>query len=208
MIFRTTIYAAMLVAGLLVHQGVAAAQDCDGEDCPATAKAKPLDIMQFMREQAASTRTAMPRHSPRRPTAKVHRPVQKVHRPVHRAIAARQKPVQVPPEAAASFASPSVPPAPAAESNPASPAAEAPPAETVGAAVSSGPNVQLVDAGEFNDIDRKADVGPPPSVRLAPVEVSRTSREQTGTSWLRWIWSAVGSAFAALATAVHQLLRL
>jgi hypothetical protein len=73
----------------------------------------------------------------------------------------------------------------------------------VGAAVSNGPNVQLVDAGDLNDIDRKADIGPPPSVR-----VSETRREQASTSWLQWIWSAVGGAFAALATAVHQLLRL
>ena len=208
MIFRTTIYGAMLVAGLLVHQGVAAAQDCDGEDCAPPAKAKPLDIMQFMREQAASTRIAGPRHTHPRMTAKVHHPARRV-------VAARRKPVQMPVEAAASFASrpepkepPSVQSAPVAETDPANLAAEANPAETVGAAVSSGPNVQLVDAGDFNDIDRTADIGPPPSVRPARVDVSQTGREQTGTSWLQWIWSAVGSAFAALATAVHQLLRL
>lgn len=208
MMFRKMIYGAMLVAGLLVHQGIAAAEDCDGEDCPMTAKAKPLDIMQFMREQAASTRTATPRLAHPRKTVKINHPPRRV-------VTARRKPVRVPAEAAASFASrpePTEPPsaqsAPAPEYNPANVAAEAPQAETVGAAVSSGPNVQLVDAGDFNDIDRKADIGPPPSVRPARVDVSQTGREQTGTSWLQWIWSAVGSAFAALATAVHQLLRL
>lgn len=206
MMIRTTIYGAML-AGVLMSQGVAAAQDCGGEDCPTTAKAKPLDIMQFMREQAASTRMNMPRQTHPRATAKVHHPARRV-------VAARRKPVPMPVEAAASFASrpelkepPSVQSAPVAE-YPANVPAEANPAETVGAAVPSGPNVQLVDAGEVNDIDRKADIGPPPSVKLARAEVSQTGREQNSTSWLRWIWSAVGSAFAALATAVHQLLRL
>ena len=36
----------------------------------------------------------------------------------------------------------------------------------------------------------------------------QTHSEQANASWLQWIWSALGSTFAALATAVHQLIRV
>ena len=74
-------------------------------------------------------------------------------------------------------------------------AADAAPAETAGTAVPTGLDVQLVDSKEFNDIDRKADDG-------------KAHVEQANVSWLRWIWSALGSTFAALATAMHQLIGL
>src|SRR4029079_19507912 len=94
---------------------------------------KPLDIMKFMREQAASTRAAEPRKP--RATAKAQHPAP------HRAVAAKDtakntaKPKSDPapapmlPEAATA----SAPPAPAA-----SPFPPAPRAETVGSAVSTG----------------------------------------------------------------------
>lgn len=85
-------------------------------------------------------------------------------------------------------------------------AAGPPPAKTVGAAVTSGPGVQLVDAEEFNDIDRKADESP----RL-PAAAERSGdapnhSEQANPSWLRWIWSALAGTLTALASAVHQLI--
>jgi hypothetical protein len=49
--FRTTV----LAAGVLLFLNVAALA-CDGADCPPPQKVKPLNIAQFMREQAASTR--------------------------------------------------------------------------------------------------------------------------------------------------------
>ena len=189
-----------------------AAPACDGTECRTPANGKPLNIMQFMREQAASTRKAEPR-----PVAS--RPVAKVQRPTHRTIAARPKPAKLPAEAAASFAA-----QPASdvqvsdvqivasdEFNAIDRAAAAAPLETVGAAMSTGPDVRLVDAEEFNDIDRKADDG---KLRLAepmPKQMTKQPQmhvEQANVSWLRWIWSALGSTFAALATAMHQLIGL
>ena len=166
--------------------------------------------MQFMREQAASTRKAGSR-----PVAS--RPVAKVQRPAYRTIAARPKPAKLPAEAAASFASQpdvrvsDVQVVASDEFNAIDRAAAAAPAETIGTAVPTGPDVRLVDAEEFNDIDRKADDG---KLRLAesmPKQMSKQTQvhvEQANVSWLRWIWSALGSTFAALATAMHQLIGL
>jgi hypothetical protein len=78
------------------------------------------------------------------------------------------------------------------------------PAETVG---STGPDVQLVDADEFNDLDRKADDGAA-RVTDSTREQPPAHVDQAKVSWLRWIWSALGNTFAALATAVHQLIGL
>jgi hypothetical protein len=163
---------------------------------------KPLDIMKFMREQAASTRAA----EPRKPQTKA-----KVQHPApHRAVTAKDTvkntvktaakpksdppPAPMPPEAAAAFAAP-VPVA--------SPFPPPPQAETVGSAVPTGPNVQLVNAGVVNDIDRKAEAAPPLAAAPAPASVAPAS-----TSWLSAIWSALGNLFGALVAAVHQLIRV
>jgi hypothetical protein len=66
----------------------------------------------------------------------------------------------------------------------------------------------LVDATEFNDIDRKADDGPPLSVQAAQRDDTQIKAEQADSSWLQWLWSALTSTMAALATAVHQLIRI
>ena len=87
--------------------------------------------------------------------------------------------------------------------------ADAAPAETTGAAVASGPEVQLVDAEEYQRHRSQGRQQPAAlSSNPAPVNVGQTHSEQASVSWLRWIWSALGSTFAALATAVHQLVRL
>ena len=86
------------------------------------------------------------------------------------------------------------------------------PAETVGAAPSgAGQNVQMVDADEFNDIDRKAYNGLlAEAARLRGDAQARgeqpASASQADTSWLRWIWSAMAGALAALSAAAHQLI--
>ena len=76
----------------------------------------------------------------------------------------------------------------------------------------------MVDAEEFNDIDRKAYDGlvaeaaklrADAEARVAPQASepsSPSNAPRTGTSWLRWIWSATAGTFAALAAAVHQLI--
>jgi hypothetical protein len=115
-------------------------------------------------------------------------------------------------EAATSFASrpehDTQPPAMSAPYNPFDRPAYAAAAETTGSAVASGPEVQLVDAEDINDIDRKADSAPAMSSNPAPVDGSQPHSEQASVSWLRRIWSALGSTFTALATAVHQLVRV
>ena len=63
MIRRTIVGFTALFLGLSLGLNVAAAAPCDDGECRTAPKAKPLDIMQFMREQAASTRVAAkPRH--------------------------------------------------------------------------------------------------------------------------------------------------
>ena len=186
----------------------ATAAPCDGPECRTPANGKPLNIMQFMRKQAASTRKAEPRTVESRPAAKAPRTA-------HRTIAARPNPAELPAEAAASFASQPESDVQASdvqvvasdEFNAIDRAAAAAPDKTAGTAVPTGPDVQLVDAEEFNDIDRKADDG---KLRLAePISKQPQAHvEQANVSWLRWIWSALGSTFAALATAMHQLIGL
>jgi hypothetical protein len=215
--FRRTICTAALGLGLLMGPTVPATAACEGDGCSATANAKPLNIMQFMREQAASTRVRNPSASTRvaKPRPSYTQATAKVPQAPHRAIAARKKPAPVPVEAAASFASrpeqDTQPPAISSPYNPFNPfddLANAAPAETTGAAIVGGPNVQLVDAEELNDIDRKADSAPALSTNSAPGDGRQTHSEKANTSWLRWIWSALGSTFTALATAVHQLVRV
>ena len=168
------------------------------------AGSKPLNIMQFMREQAASTRVAKARPSYTQATAKAPRAP-------HRAIAARKKSVPVQVEAATAVASQpeqdTQQPAMGTPYNPFDRPADAAPAETTGAAVASGPEVQLVNAEDINDIDRKAEAPPALSSNLAhaPVNVGQTQSEQASVSWLQSDLVCVGKRFAALATAVHQL---
>src|SRR5882757_5695017 len=102
--FRTIVCCAalILVPFLGLSLNAVAAPVCDDAECQTATKSKPLNIMQFMREQAASTRTAKPRQSKVQPVAHVQRPV--LQRPARRAVAARPKPAGLPTEAAASYA--------------------------------------------------------------------------------------------------------
>jgi hypothetical protein len=222
---------AVLALSLLIVSGVAA-RACEGDDCPAIAKAKPLNVMQFMREQAASTRAAHPNMA--RP-ARVHTAA-KVRPAARHSVAASALPPTAPlaTAAAASFASQPAPePAMprfgssefAAVDNAAS--APIPGAETMGAAFASDPSVQVVAEAEFNDIDRKADetaaVPEAAPVAAAPVVVADAGPVATApvtaapaaqpaaqqpsavVSWLQWLWAAVSGTFTALAAAVRQL---
>jgi hypothetical protein len=177
---------------------------------------KPLDIMKFMREQAASTRTAEPKHRAVHTAAKpAHQAAVKPARPAHQKVAARRKPVPMPSEAAASFASqddPAVQIVDSDELNAIDRAAPPTPPETSGMAPTAKSNVQMVVAEEFNGIDSKAN-----EIASLPAAASRVAdahadthamTEEVHVSWLQWIWSALGNTFAALAMAVHQLTRL
>jgi hypothetical protein len=229
--FRTIVCCAalVLVPFLGLSLNAVAAPVCDDTECQAATKSKPLNIMQFMREQAASTRAATPRQSgiakPRQsklePVAHKVLPVAHVQRPARRAVAARPEPAGLPTEAAASYAA-QQPPVQVVASDEFNDIDRAAPAtatseETTGAASGAEPTVQLVDTEEFNDIDRKAEE----RLRLSALEriadahasagqtnVTQPSVAQPTVSWLQWIWSAVASTFNALATAAHQLVGL
>ena len=209
--FHTIACGVALGLGLLSGVDASAAPDCDGAECRKAAPAKPLNIMQFMREQAASTRVAEPRRATARAGAKVDRPAR-------RAVAAQTKPANrplpLPIAASASFASQPAQDTQAQrvqvvasdELNAIDRATGPTPAETMGAAIADGTAVQMVDGEEFNDIDRKAENSPPLSTDAMPQQKAPAPNEQTNSSWLQWIWSAVGSTFTALATAVHHLI--
>jgi hypothetical protein len=209
--FRTIVCSAAL--GLALSLNAVAAPACDDADCQTAAKSKPLDIMKFMREQAASTRTATakPRQSKVQPAAKVP-PVAHAQRPARRAVAARRKPADMPVAAAASYATqePRVQIVASEEFNDIDRAAPetAAAAETTGAAVPTGPNMQLVDNGAFNDIDRKVEDRPPVPAAARVADAHASAGQANNVSWLASIWSALGNIFTALATAVHQLVGL
>jgi hypothetical protein len=202
LMLRTIVCCAALV--LALGQNAVAAPACDDTECQAATTSKPLNIMQFMREQAASTRPPKPRQ------ARVQ-PVAHAQRPAHRVVAARPKPAAMPVEAASSYASqePKVQIVASDELNDIDRAAVAtlPSAETTGGAIAAESNVQLVDTEAFNDIDRKAE-GSQQLSAAARIADAHAASSQGGVSWLQWIWSAVGGTFAALATAVHQLIGL
>jgi hypothetical protein len=221
--FRTIVCCAalILIPFLGLSPNAVAAPVCDDAECQTATKSKPLNIMQFMREQAASTRTAMPRQSgtakPRQskvqPVAQKALPVAHVQRPTRRAVAARPRPAGLPTEATASYAAQQPPVQVVARDEfndidraaPATATSE----ETTGAASAAEPNAQLVEFGEFNDIDRRAEERLRLSALARIADAQASARQanvtQTGVSWVQWIWSAVRSTFAALASAMHQL---
>jgi hypothetical protein len=221
--FRTIVCCAILSLGLSLN--AIAAPACDDAECQTTTKAKPLNIMQFMREQAASTRaatsrqsgTTKPRQSKAQSVARKAPSVAHGQRPARRAVAAGPKPSGLPTEAATSYAAqqPPVQVVASDELNDIDRAAPTPATatsdETTGAAAAAEPNVQLVENGEFNDIDRKAEelLRQSALARMADAEantkVAQPSAAQTNVSWLRWIWSGVANTFAALAAAAHHL---
>ena len=198
-----------------------AALACDRPDCAApvenSATAKPLDVMQFMREQAASTRVNERRHHAAKTAAA------KPKQATARIAAAKPAPAPLASDAAASFASNSLASQQTQDELPArvfardefnaiDSAASAPSAETTGASFANDPNVQVVAAAEFNDIDRKAEASSPSPAVEVPVAAEPAMPEAApapaSVSWLEWLWSAVTGTFTALAAAVRQLIRV
>ena len=209
MLFRAIICCTALVLGLLFSVNASsAAPACDGADCPPPANTKPLNIMQFMREQAASTRVADPQTKVRSPS----RATTQAKRPTPRAAAAQQKPARRPMEATA--AAPPDPPVEVVGDNQFNAidraAGAALPPETVGAASPSETNVRFVDADEFNSIDRKADEHALLAMAARSDAAIRgeaaPSAPQAKVSWLSWMWSGFANIFVALSTAVHNLI--
>src|SRR5437870_5589690 len=98
--FRLIACCAALVLGLSLN--AVAAPACDDDGCQTGTASKPLDIMKFMKEQAASTRAGSTRAA--KPQQSKAPAVAHAPRPVRRAVAARRKPAGMPVQAAASFA--------------------------------------------------------------------------------------------------------
>jgi len=216
MMLRPIAFCAVLAACLLPGQALVAAPACDGAEC-APVNNKPLNIMQFMREQAASTRVGetQPRKNRVTSKAKAHASGTKAKSAAAKkppAVVASPKSVGLPAEAATSFASqpsPATQVAGSGELGPADLAATpAPlPSETTEGPLTTGPDVQLVAADEFNDIDRKAGDSMAQAIEQTP-EPAPAHVDQAKVSWLRWMWSALGNTFAALAAAAHHLIGL
>ena len=196
---------------------------CEGPDCADGAKVKPVDVMQFMREQAASTRAGQRRHHVAKAVAAKPRPAP------HRTAAAKPTPAATPAPlttgAAASFASHSLasqqtqnePPVRVLTQdafNAIDSAAFAASSETTGGPPANDPNVQVVAEAELNDIDRKADLSersPFPTVEVpiaAEPATPQAAPAPAAVSWLQWLWSAITGTFTALAAAVRQLVHV
>jgi hypothetical protein len=66
--------------------------------------------------------------------------------------------------------------------------------------------VRLVEASEFNEIDRKADERRPAAVEIAPPNRENLARsDHAADSRLQRVWGVLQSAFAALAAATRHL---
>lgn len=185
MLFRAILSCAALIMALLLCLNANAE--------PAERPSKPLDIMKFMREQAASTRaTEKPKRAIAQPAASA---------PKRAPVAAT--PTAVPSEAASSFAAQ---PAPAPEVelvaedelNAIDRAGEAAPPETVGAA----PQMQMADAGVSTIVTKGQQRAP--AMEAPPSQPAPSNAPQL--SWWQWLWSAVRDSLAALVAAVHALI--
>src|SRR4051812_16432427 len=192
MLFRAILSCAALILVLLLCLNANAAPACDGAACPAERPSKPLDIMKFMRAQAATTRAA---EKPRRAVARAA-----TQAPTRRAVVATPK--AIPSEAATSFAAeptpiPEVEVVTEDELNTIDRAGEAAPPETTGAA----PAIQMAEA----EISTIVPQGQQRAIMATPQPEMVQSSDQS-VSWLQWVWSAVQDTLAALTAAVHHLI--
>jgi hypothetical protein len=65
--------------------------------------------------------------------------------------------------------------------------------------------VKLVEASEFNEIDRKADDLRPAAVEIAPPHGENLARsDHASNSWVQQAWAKLQGAFAVLAAAIRQ----
>jgi hypothetical protein len=148
---RTTRRHAALIFGLLLGLSFApapASAACTGDNCRTSARAKPLNLMRFMDQGTPATGARKTTPARRRATSHTRRGQRQIDgaaRPgkAAKASAAIAKPrtepqAQTPAQATANDGSDA--------SDRAAPAAD-----------QNAPTVQMVDAAEFNEIDRKAD---------------------------------------------------
>jgi hypothetical protein len=175
---------------------------CDANCAVANAKAvsKPLDLKRFMRPAIAQTggARAKPRDGERRTTA----PAQ----PERSTVTVLPPPrPPLPGEAETALASQAAAPMRIWQSDELNDIdlASSAPAETTGAAPATDLAVQTVDAGEFNDIDRNADVVPPSEPQRRSLDPP--AREAGGEFWMQRSWRIIIGALANITAALQRL---
>ena len=177
--------------------------------------AKPLNIMQFMREQAASTRVAS--HRPRQASPSHGRAIAKRPQKRRGLRTGRSPRGQSPPDAGRSRhilsrRSSRTPQAMWQVACQRQSLSTAPPLRLrLKRRARPSPAGPERATGRCGGVQRHRSQGGqhrlPCRANAARRSTSsrRRSSEQASVSWLQWIWSALGSTFTALATAVHQL---
>ncbi|HWL31900.1 MAG TPA: hypothetical protein VNQ50_07175 [Xanthobacteraceae bacterium] len=186
-VFRRTMRHAAMSLSLLLGVTLAAAPAgaaCTGDHCRAAAstKAKPLNLMRFMDQgpPAAGARKA----TPQRRTGSHARRAQSKKRATAKATT-QTKPTVTTPDSVADAAATDES---AARTN------------TDANADRSEPAVQVVDAGEFNDIDRKADEAPSSTAGEAAADaIALSDSDQTAESQARRALAEAARAAAAQA---------
>jgi len=187
-----------LVLGLGLSLTSAPMLACIGANCRSTASAeprsKPLDLSRFMRQSAGNTtkRAVKKRHAVRRPAVKPQERPTTVPLP---------EPAPLPVEAVAAYASqpdPSVRVVARDELNEIDIIGKAATAATVTATPNVEHAVKLVEASEFNEIDRKADGLRPMAATARPARETLARGDPATDSWIEWTWAALRSAFTAL----------
>jgi hypothetical protein len=208
MMFRRIAIALGVGIGAAAGLGLAAepAAACVGEACRGEAGAKssskPLDLGQFMRHGSAKTarRSESRRHTVRKPVTRRQTRTTKAPSP---------QPPALPVEAAAAYA---LQPNNALRVEASGALGDidrttgVAPIERDSASAAAENAVKLVDAAEFNEIDRKARDLPPATIETAVTEhAPRASGNPAGDFWLARLWTALQSGLAALAAMVRSL---
>jgi hypothetical protein len=200
---RKLVCGAVLALGLCQTIAPAGAA-CEGADCRHAATSRrpsqPLQLGNFTRP--ATAKSVAPKSRKRTTQAKQARQRAAVPLPP-------PKEQPLPAEAATAFAAQpavAVRVVTSEELNEIDLAAGPAPAETTGIGPRGEDEVQLVDASDFNDIDRKSDVSPMASAMASAAAVEGPAPSQPASaSFIERFWAMLQNAFAALGTAFHYL---
>jgi hypothetical protein len=215
MMFRAFVCCAALIIGLLAVVGVTAqsAAVCSGTTCGSSAKAAPLNLMNFINGSAKAGATQSVAAAPGKASRGRHRhKVKTAARSRSEGRFASSEPPAASPEP------PAVSPEPAAPS-PEPPAL--PTAATAAYAAHSPDDVQVVSGDEVNAIDlatsntdnstaKTSGVAPgaepyKPSDAPAPANGSAGNATMGDDSWMGRFWATIGNGFIALVGMVRQL---
>jgi hypothetical protein len=218
MVVRALICCTALILGLLAALSATAqsASACNGAACRSAEKARPLDLMSFMRGRAkADTKAGRP------PAAKTaaHSPQNRhAGRSAGRAdrlpdVAPETQPASLP---AAAYAAETrdVQVVTGDQLNVIDLAMSRTTSETVGAAprfeTREGTPIKLADAGAPRDIAPKLDSNPDKASAIAPRDDSPrgdSPRDDSACddSWIGRFWAAIGDSFVVLVAMVRQL---